>query len=76
MASPHNLPACGKLGWIKYLVQVGIFVAKMYVIIFILMWVRGTLTRTKVDHVLSFGWKALLPLALANVVITGVILSI
>ncbi len=64
------------MGYVKYLVQIGIFVAKMYVIIFILMWVRGTLTRTKVDHVLSFGWKGLLPLALINIVITGVILSL
>jgi len=64
------------LGVAKYLVEVGIFVAKMYVVIFVLMWVRGTLTRTKVDTILSFGWKGLLPLALANIIITGVILSL
>lgn len=64
------------MGYLRYLIEAGIFVAKIYVFIFILMWVRGTLTRTKVNDVLSFGWKGLLPLALLNVVITGVVLSI
>ena len=73
---PIISPLVENLGWVKYLVQAGIFIAKMYAVIFTLMWVRGTLTRTKVDHVLSFGWKGLLPLALANLVITGVVLSI
>lgn len=64
------------LGAVKYIVQVSIFIAKMYIVIFILMWIRGTLTRTKVNNVLSFGWKGLLPLALVNIVITGVLLSL
>lgn len=64
------------MGYINYIVQIAIFVAKMYVIIFILIWIRGTLTRTRINKMLSFGWKTLLPLALINIVITGVILSL
>ena len=63
-------------GYLNYIVQIVIFIAKMYAIIFILIWIRGTLTRTKINQMLSFGWKVLLPLALINIVITGVILSL
>ncbi len=73
---PVISPLAENLGVLKYLVQVAIFVAKMYVVIFFLMWVRGTLTRTKVNDMLGFGWKGLLPLALLNVVVTGVVLTL
>jgi NADH-quinone oxidoreductase subunit H len=57
------------------LLQFTIFLAKMYIIIFILMWVRGTLPRIKITQMLSIGWKALIPLALLNIGITGIVLA-
>jgi NADH-quinone oxidoreductase subunit H len=52
----------------------GIFVAKMYFVIFILMWIRGTLPRVKITQMLDIGWKTLIPLALLNIAIVGFML--
>jgi NADH-quinone oxidoreductase subunit H len=48
------------------------FFLKMYVMIFILMWIRWTYPRIRIDHLMGFGWKVLVPLALANIFVTGV----
>ncbi|MCL5074645.1 MAG: NADH-quinone oxidoreductase subunit NuoH [Chloroflexi bacterium] len=52
------------------------FLIKSYGLFFILLWLRGTLPRVRVDHLMGFAWKILLPLALVNILITGVGLSI
>ncbi|MCL4441979.1 MAG: NADH-quinone oxidoreductase subunit NuoH [Firmicutes bacterium] len=48
------------------------FFLKMYVMIFIFMWVRWTYPRIRVDQLMGFNWKVLVPLALAIIFITGV----
>jgi NADH-quinone oxidoreductase subunit H len=48
------------------------FVAKVFVFLFIYIWVRGTLPRLRYDQLMAFGWKFLLPMAIANVVATAV----
>jgi NADH-quinone oxidoreductase subunit H len=52
------------------------FLLKMFAVIYFFMWVRGTLPRLRYDQLMSFGWKVLLPLGLANVFITGLMLSL
>jgi NADH-quinone oxidoreductase subunit H len=47
---------------------------KMMVFIFIFMWIRGTLPRFRYDQLMNFGWKVLLPLSLANVFVTAVVM--
>ncbi len=49
-------------------------IIKMLVIIFVFMWIRFTLPRFRYDQLMSFGWKVLLPLSLANVFVTAVVL--
>lgn len=47
------------------------FFLKMYLMIFIFMWVRWTYPRIRVDQLMAFGWKVLVPLSLANIFVTG-----
>lgn len=46
---------------------------KTYLLILVFMWLRGTLPRLRVDQLLAFAWKVLVPLALANLLITGLV---
>jgi len=48
------------------------FFAKLIAIIFTFIWVRGTLPRLRMDQLLNFAWKFMIPLALINVVTAGV----
>ena len=52
------------------------FVAKVFCFIFLYIWVRGTLPRFRYDQLMAFGWKFLLPLALANVVVTALVVAL
>jgi NADH-quinone oxidoreductase subunit H len=47
------------------------FLCKVLVILFVYVWVRWTLPRFRYDQLMGIGWKLLLPLALANVVLTS-----
>lgn len=46
------------------------FIGKICAFLFFYIWVRGTLPRFRFDQLMNFGWKFLLPLALANVILT------
>ena len=48
------------------------FMAKVFVFLFIYIWVRGTLPRFRYDQLMAFGWKFLLPVALLNLIATAV----
>ncbi len=52
------------------------FVAKIFAFLFLYIWVRGTLPRFRYDQLMSFGWKFLLPLAIANLVITALVVAL
>ena len=47
---------------------------KILFFLFVYVWMRGTLPRFRYDQLMSFGWKLLLPVSLANVVITATII--
>jgi NADH-quinone oxidoreductase subunit H len=46
-------------------------VIKILLVAVFMIWVRGTLPRVRWDQLMTIGWKALLPLALLNVIVTG-----
>jgi NADH-quinone oxidoreductase subunit H len=50
------------------------FVTKVGVFIFLYVWIRGTLPRFRYDQLMSFGWKLLLPVSLANLVGTALVI--
>jgi NADH-quinone oxidoreductase subunit H len=51
------------------------FVAKVFVFLFLYIWVRGTLPRFRYDQLMAFGWKFLLPLSLANLIGTAIVVA-
>jgi NADH-quinone oxidoreductase subunit H len=48
--------------------------AKVFFFIFFYMWVRWTVPRFRYDQLMNLGWKILIPLAIANIVVTGVVI--
>jgi len=52
------------------------FVVKVLAFIFIYIWVRGTLPRFRYDQLMAFGWKFLLPLAIANILVTSLVVAL
>jgi len=56
------------------IVQVLVMMLKISAFIFLFMWVRWTLPRFRYDQLMNLGWKILLPLALANIFITGIVM--
>ncbi|HKW34904.1 MAG TPA: NADH-quinone oxidoreductase subunit NuoH [Candidatus Acidoferrum sp.] len=47
------------------------FLSKVLVFLFIYVWMRGTLPRFRYDQLMAFGWKLLLPVSIANVILTS-----
>jgi len=67
------------VAWLGFLDVVPAFVwfmAKVFVFLYIFIWVRGTLPRFRFDQLMHYGWKIFLPLALANVIVTAGLLLI
>lgn len=63
-----------EVGSIPYaVVSHAAFIAKICAFLFLFIWVRGTLPRFRFDQLMNFGWKFLLPVALANVIVTIVV---
>ena len=52
------------------------FFAKVFTFLFVYIWMRGTLPRFRYDQLMSFGWKVLLPVSIANVVVTSVVILV
>jgi len=51
------------------------FCLKVFCFMFLYVWVRWTLPRFRYDQLMAFGWKFLLPVAIANVVVTALIVA-
>jgi NADH-quinone oxidoreductase subunit H len=66
-------------GWIgpgvnKYpILSLLYFVLKVFVLIFVYMWIRFTLPRFRYDQLMRFGWRVLLPAAILNIIITATV---
>ncbi len=50
------------------------FLIKVFVLIFIAMWIRFTVPRFRYDQLMRFGWKVLLPAAIINIILTATVL--
>ena len=52
------------------------FLIKCFAVIFVLMWFRGTWPRFRIDQMLDLAWKVLVPLALLNILVVGVVIKV
>ncbi|MDG1844655.1 MAG: NADH-quinone oxidoreductase subunit NuoH [Nitrospinaceae bacterium] len=79
------LPSSTLLSWLDFLgtnwanlvlmlIHVGVFWAKVIFFIWFQMTIRWTLPRFRYDQIMKLGWKILLPLSLANILITGIVI--
>lgn len=67
-----NEAAWGTHWWVG-LIGFAVLMAKATFFIFLFMWIRWTIPRFRFDQLMNLGWKGLLPLALANMIITAVV---
>ena len=58
--------------WIAQFIQFAWFFGKTLFLVIVLIWIRSTWPRVRVDQLLGFSWKVLLPVALGNLVLAGI----
>jgi NADH-quinone oxidoreductase subunit H len=58
---------------LRGVLHIGIFLAKMCFIIFMIIWVRWMWPRFRYDQLMDLGWRRFIPLALANIVVTALV---
>ncbi|MGF7082400.1 NADH-quinone oxidoreductase subunit NuoH [Mucilaginibacter sp. UYCu711] len=61
---------------IAVILGVVLMFAKIFLFIFFFMWVRWTIPRFRYDQLMDLGWKTLIPLAIANIVVTGIVITL
>lgn len=52
------------------------FMIKTYAVIMLLFWLRWTLPRARVDKMMKFNWKVLIPISIANIFVTGLVMKL
>ena len=52
------------------------FILKVFAVVFVMIWIRGTLPRLRYDQLMSLGWKVLIPASLLNIMATGAVILI
>lgn len=58
------------------LIGTAVLFLKIFAFIFFFMWVRWTIPRFRYDQLMNLGWKGLIPLAIANIIITGIVIAV
>ena len=59
------------LSFLDFIPGVLWFLGKVFVFLYVFIWLRGTLPRFRFDQLMQYGWKIFLPVALGNVVVTA-----
>jgi NADH-quinone oxidoreductase subunit H len=69
------LTGLNNIGWglLGNLLAIGYFIAKVYSLCFVFIWVRSTLPRLRADQLMQFAWLILIPVTLFNIIVTALI---
>lgn len=73
---PFNILTVEQTGWIPALFKIGVIFSKVFLMVVFIMWIRWTLPRFRYDQLMNLAWKALIPLALLNLIVTMVLIQI
>ena len=68
------LPPLPALAWLGPLLSVAWFLIKVYAVILVVFWIRGTFPRLRIDQLMAFAWKVMVPLSFYSIVITAIYL--
>ncbi|MFZ1218161.1 MAG: NADH-quinone oxidoreductase subunit NuoH [Chthoniobacterales bacterium] len=60
------------LRWLEFIPSYVWFFAKLAVLLFVFVWIRGTLPRMRIDHVMNFAWKFMMPMAFTCILAAAV----
>jgi NADH-quinone oxidoreductase subunit H len=60
------------VGFLEWVPSYGWFFIKLFGLIALFIWVRGTLPRLRIDQLMNFAWKFMLPMALVNILTAGI----
>jgi len=66
-------PSVGALALLDYIPSWIWMFSKMFLVLYLFIWIRATLPRYRYDQLMRIGWKVLVPIAIANVVVTAVV---
>lgn len=69
-------PGAGEASILGALLGFVYFLIKTVFLIFVMMWIRGTLPRLRIDHLLDFGWKFLVPVGLLALMAVALVLKL
>ena len=72
----YNFPGLDAFsGNILAILSIAAFALKIFLIIFVIMWIRWTIPRFRFDQLMHLGWKVLIPVAIVNMLITGLVVA-
>jgi len=72
----YNFPGMDAFsGNLLSILSIAAFALKIFLIIFVIMWIRWTIPRFRFDQLMHLGWKVLIPVAIVNMLITGLVVA-
>jgi NADH-quinone oxidoreductase subunit H len=57
------------------ILSIAAFALKIFLFIFVIMWIRWTIPRFRFDQLMHLGWKVLIPAAIVNMLVTGLVIA-
>ena len=75
----YDIPFVNEASWglspnLLAIIGFAVLMAKIFFFLFVFIWIRWTIPRFRYDQLMNLGWKGLIPLSLANMVITAIVM--